>query len=288
MDPNAEKQRALAAQQLWDNFFFLAFVAMPSLSVTLLLRRRVGYRMIRPNLLMFAFFGLSAMGWASLLTGGLTGDLFNPSHFVMMAAAIAVTGSGIYWRHRAWQDIKRGVRWHTKSRGISYLSKILPLPESIIQRFVEPILCFVVGIFSVPIISLPLGIWLIVSGVALAAHESAIHEMQLNNMLDQLDGIVEGEVAADNHAFFTQDNTSATGPTIEQMAGSTVAFTPELLKQITLRRAAVEAREAAIDNQDIADSIAAQVKATEALSAAKAEDHTVFDAAIEGQSGHQE
>ena len=86
------------------------------------------------------------------------------------------------------------------------------------------------------------GTWLMFSGMCLGVLESLIYDVQLNRMLDQLDGIVESEVAAENDAFFHRDENQGqqvqTAPSIEQMAGITVGLSADLHQLVSKRRAA--------------------------------------------------
>ncbi len=226
-------------QMIWANTFMLIVLAVPSLTVMVLLRRKIGYRTIQPWMLLIAFCALAAMGGWSLVAGSF-GSSGGVGNYLMIAVAFAVTALAIIQRRSAWSSIKRGQRWHTKSRGISYLSA-LPFPEHIVQRFIEPAVCFVVGLLLLVTLSKMAGLWLIFSGLCLAVLEAIIYDIQLNNLLDQLDGMVEAEVAAENQEFFTQDKAKE-APSIEQMSGITVGFAPELNQLVAKRRAAKAAR----------------------------------------------
>jgi hypothetical protein len=161
----------------------------------------------------------------------------------MLFFPVFVTAIGFYQRRAAWNRIRSGERWHTKSRGISYLSAVLPLPEHIIQRFVEPFLCLGLGILCSAVFSAPLGLWIAFSGGCLMWMEAIIYDFKLNNMLDQLDALVEAEVATENDAFFSGETPASQPPSIEHMAGITVGFSPDLERQVAKRRAAKAARE---------------------------------------------
>lgn len=231
-------------QMIWANTLILVLLAVPSLSVMLLFRRKLGYRTIQPWMLFIIFFVLAAAGSGPALLGTLSADI-NPARYITTLAAFGVAGLGIFWRWSAWQSIKRGERWHTKSRGISYLHTLVPmLSEHIVQRYVEPFICMFVGLVFLSV-STPFGAWLFFSGAALAVMETLIYDIQLNNMLDQLDGLVEAEVFQENQAFFQQAQPGAEAPQIEAMAGVSVGFSPELQQMVAQRKAAAAARTAA-------------------------------------------
>jgi len=267
IDPG-HKNASPITQMVWGSGLPLLILAIPSLSIMVLFRRKIGYRTLQPWMLFIIFFVLFALGGGPALSGTLTEDA-SPARYLTVLAACVVTGLGMFWRWRAWQDIKRGVRWHTKSRGISHLHSVLPmLTEYVVQRYVEPFICMVAGIIFLHV-STPFGFWLFFSGASLAAMESMIHDIQINNALDQLDGIVEGEIAEENHAYFTQNQANINSPSIEAMSGIAVGFSPELQQQVARRRAAAEAR---------------QMATTDASAAAKAQDQTVLDTVIVDQS----
>ena len=245
-------------QMIWANSFLMIFLAIPSLSVMVLFRRKVGYRVIQPWMLFIIFFVLATLGSGPALLGTMSGDI-SPAHYLTTLAAFTVVGLGIFWRWSGWQSIRRGERWHTKSRGISYLHSALPmLSEFIVQRYLEPSICFILGLIFIRF-STPFGLWLLLSGGSLAVMESMIYDIQINNMLDQLDGIVEGEVAEENHTYFTQSRPDTAPPTIEAMSGVTVGFSPELQHMVAQRRAAVAARQAATENRGKAVATTSQV-----------------------------
>lgn len=232
-------------QMIWANTLLTVVLAVPSLTVMLLLRRKIGYRTIQPWMLLLAFMAMFMMGGGSLMAG------FSPfaaggsgaGKYLMLLAAFLVAGLGIMQRRAAWMRITQGERWHTKSRGLSHLA-FLPFSEHIVQRFIEPTVCAVLGFLFLSLGQTSMGIWLLFSGLCLAALEAIIYDVQLNQMLDQLDGLVEAEVAAENAAFFSQPQNGTEAPGIEQMSGVTVGFAPELQHLVEKRRAAKAARQA--------------------------------------------
>jgi hypothetical protein len=221
-------------QMIWANTLITLLLAVPSLSVMVLLRRKIGYRTLQPWMLMLAFLALFAMGAWSLISGSFASRNLGVTNALMLIIAFVMAASGFAQRRGAWKRIATGARWHTKSRGISFLAA-LPFPEHVVQRFVEPIFCIVAGFILMPTVSVMLGLWLAFSGACLGVLEGIIYDVQLNKMLDQLDGLVEAEVAAENNAFFSQGQTERQTPGIESMAGITVGFAPELQHLVNKR-----------------------------------------------------
>lgn len=224
-----------------------------SLFPMVLLRHKIGYRTLKPMLITSMAFMLCLVSCEAAIAMFLMGlSTMSTMRFILPAA---ITGLAVYHRFAAWRRITEGERWHTKSRGVSYLSKFLPWSEHIVQRYAEPVACLMVG-FIISMIhthflffgwfNLPdMGLYLMFCGICLGAMEAIIYDVQLNRMLDQLDGLVESEIVTENDVFFNQEKTGllpSAAPGIEQMAGIAVGFSPELEKQVARRRAANAAR----------------------------------------------
>jgi hypothetical protein len=111
----------------------------PAITVMVFIRRKVGFRMLKPSRLIAMFVILTVINDVfGMFSHGL-GFFFSNYAWVML-------GFGFFQRWLRWRDICRGERWHTMSPGISYL-EALPLPSFLtvqrrIYRFVEPILCY--------------------------------------------------------------------------------------------------------------------------------------------------
>lgn len=234
------------SQMIWANTFLLILLAIPSLTLIVLLRRKPGYRTVQPWMLALGFLVMFMMGGASLLSGTVGG--LGPGNYAMLIAAFAVLIAGVFWRWHAWVSLLRAERWHTKSRGVSYLA-FLPFREYIIQRYIEPAICIALGMLAVAIFAPSLGIWLIFSGTFLGLYEGLIHEVQVNNILDQFDASIDAEVAGENDAFYRNGQNP---PSIENSAGVSVGLAPELERAIAHRRASsqVATAQAAVTDQD--------------------------------------
>ena len=229
------------SQMIWANTLLLILFAIPSLTLVVLLRRKPGFRTVQPWMLALAFlvmffFSGAVVAALSILSFHFSG--IDPGQLAMLIACLAVLLMGIYWRVHAWRVITKGDRWHTKSRGVSYISAVLPFPEHIVQRYIEPGICYVAGLIIYRFLPAfaNLGLWLVFSGLCLTLWEGLIYEVQLNTMLDQYDALIDSEVVAENQAYFSGEKTG-NPPTIEQTAGISVGFAPELERAIAARRA---------------------------------------------------
>jgi hypothetical protein len=218
------------------------FLVAPTLPVTVFLRRNVGFRVLKPWVIYLAFIIVNTAGWIALAGGGLmqSGATEGMIFFVANLAFLALS---IFWRYTAWNIIRRGDLWHTKSRGVSYLS-FLPLRDDKIQRFVEPAICFVLGLVLLPVFKI-LAAWLIFSGLGLLVLEQLIYDWQLNMMLDQYDGIIDAQVAGQTAEIFSGQSSDKTPLTITEACGVSVVVAPELHEMIAKRRAEKAARAAA-------------------------------------------
>ena len=87
------------------------------------------------------------------------------------------------------QDATR-LFWHSYSEGISWLS-FLPLSEIKCNRFIDPIICFIVGFIIAATFSDALGGWLMFSAFSLYTVEMFLYESRIEKLLDQIDGMCD-------------------------------------------------------------------------------------------------
>jgi len=216
------------------------FLVAPTLPVTVFLRRSLGFRVLKPWVIYLAFIIFNTFLWFSLAKGAALGN--QTELFILLAADVAFMALSIYWRYTAWGIIKRGELWHTRSRGVSYLG-FLPFTESKIQRFVEPAVCFVLGVVLFKFFTI-MAIWLMLSGMGLLVLEQIIYDIQLNAMLDQYDGIIDAKVAADNADYYSGKAKEKDTPSITESSGVSVFVAPELHEMIAKRKAERAAQKA--------------------------------------------
>jgi hypothetical protein len=184
----------------------LALFGVPAMTVIVFLRHDIGYRLIKPsliafitfallayavgvNLVVYAFARVSALAPTALFFGV---EGYRPQ-LAMFAFALLFLGVAIHHRRKGW-EIAIAKDWHTMSRGASWIKDkaLHSTPELKIQRFIEPLLCFAVGLVLL-YVSLSLGLWVMFAGVALWIVEAVVYDLALNRMLDEHDARVEAK-----------------------------------------------------------------------------------------------
>lgn len=201
-DPNApEMAKAAYLAQVTLPYFeqLRAIVAIVmivlgwwSVSLEVFLRRDFGERYMSFIRLFMGFMimGLSAGGFqlASLAdsnplsrAGGFL--FFQFIYFGYMVAAI-VHLVRIQLRNR------QGVRWYSMSFGVSWLS-FLPVKDWLLYRYIEPGLCFLVGLV-ISLVSGAAGTWVMIAAVALVIKNNIAYNQARAALLDSIDA----EIAA--------------------------------------------------------------------------------------------
>lgn len=198
----------------------------PAMPIIVLIRRKPGYRFLSPIKLLVVFILLNVL----TVFSGLSGRA--PSILILQVFAWGTLILGLIKRKLRWRDIKRGVSWHTWSRGISSLS-FLPLSDSNLKRWVEPIAVIIIGaLLAIPFTFF--GFYLVVAGLCLFLFEAWDYENSLNMMLDQLDSLVDSEVMGGNIDYYSQPNVPQRP--LEQTAGIPTGIAPDIEVQIQRRR----------------------------------------------------
>jgi hypothetical protein len=209
---------------------------LPAITIMVFMRRKVGFRMLKPSWLIgMAFF----LMFINDLTVALpfvhpAGTIFYEFPYVMLLF-------GFFQRYRRWRDLCSGQRWHTLSPGISYL-ELLPLPAFLrahrrIYRFLDPLACFIFSMFFGVFFSEPLARWLAFSSFALFIYEQALFERQLDRDLDILDGLVAAEVQTETVEHFAGPQGDEESRTLEDTAGIPTGVAFDIHRQIETRRA---------------------------------------------------
>jgi hypothetical protein len=190
------------------SMLLLALFGVPAMTVMVFLRKEIGYRLIKPSLIAFITFVLLAYAVGVNLVAYAFGRAFSgtPSgntaffqvsayrpQFAVLIFALLFLFLAVRHRRRGWAMAILN-DWHTMSRGASWIKdKALPSTSELkIQRFVEPLVCFVVGLLLL-FASLSLGLWVMFSGVALWIVEAIVYDIALNRMLDEHDARVEAK-----------------------------------------------------------------------------------------------
>ena len=155
-------------------------------SVMVLLRRRLGFRVLSPFVLFFIFICLTFLS-------GFGDPAHRPQDVFYFAAVMLITG--VLKHFVGWFN---PVKVHTYYIGDSWLQSLRwPLwmqRNRIIPRFVDPVFTFLIGFALLKLGSPLLGILLMVSGLSLRWLEFHIHQKELNQRFDTADGLVESEI----------------------------------------------------------------------------------------------
>ena len=179
-----------------------------ALSVHMFIRRKIGYRVADPVILivlfLLMFFGPDAilipLGW---ITG--VRILYLPQAQIAFAIfGLAMVSLGLFHRFRHWQHIKRAEQntWMTTSRGVSHF-EFLPIPQHITYRFVDAGVCFFVGWL---ISGEWLGYWVMASAVCFMLVENQSYNSQLNHTLDMLDSMIAARAQARLIEFYKPES----------------------------------------------------------------------------------
>jgi hypothetical protein len=202
--------------------FTVCFPVMP------LLRRKLGYRFISlPRLLIMlvvlwvagTFFAFSSIG---------------RNIWLLYLFALAFLVVGIVARQLRWNDIKKGIPWHSRSRGISWFNSFLPFSDSVVKRFVDPASVFIVGLLFAFVLQPLLGYYLLAAAVCMFAWESYDYQRSIDLMLDQLDALVDSEVISENVEYYQQPNPRQRP--LEETAGIPTGVAPDLQAALERRR----------------------------------------------------
>jgi hypothetical protein len=208
----------------------------PAITIMVFMRRKVGFRMLKPSRLI----GMAFFLW-------FIGDLFSllpftqPPGFIYNRFPLLLLAVGFLERYRRWRELCSGERWHTMSPGISYF-ELLPLPAILrshrrIYRFVDPAACFIFSMLFGIFFSQPLARWFAFSSFCLFIFEQTLFEKQLDRDLDILDGLVAAEVQNETVKHFEGPQPDEEQRTLEDTAGIPTGVSFDIHKQIELRRA---------------------------------------------------
>jgi hypothetical protein len=125
----------------------------------------------------------------SFLGGFTSGDDWS-----LVLFAIASLFKGFWERRNRKAEIRRGEPIHTLSHGVTWFD-FLPLRQDLVERFVDPGVSFILGAFLHKI-GFVLGSWLMVTSVAFAIVERAVHLKGEDRFLDDIDTGIEAKLRA--------------------------------------------------------------------------------------------
>lgn len=190
-----------------------------AISVMVFLRRRMGYRVLKPLHLLGAAIMMGGMAFF-----GLLGSMFGQPSVALMATnpllnlcGMGVFVFGMFQRHQRWKEIKRGEDWHTYYKGTSWLEYLPFWPaflrhEDRISRFLDPLLCFVLGMFFFSCGMPGFGLWLLVAGFCLFGYEALAYEAAHEREMNMYDSDIESRATAEIMQEMQQRRTLAANP----------------------------------------------------------------------------
>ncbi len=226
-----------------DKMKIVQYLAIfPALTIMVFMRRKVGFRMLKPTRIIGMAFFLSVVddmvNMLPLVKS--TGVVFTEFPMVLMIA-------GFSQRYLRWKELCRGERWHTLSTGVSYL-ELLPLPAILkshrrIYRFLDPIAVFIFAMFFGSFVSMYLARWFAFSALCLFIFEQTLYEKQLDRDLDILDGLVAAEVQSETVEHFAGSQPAQQERTLQDTAGIPTGVAFDIHRQIEIRRAAIKEAE---------------------------------------------
>jgi hypothetical protein len=163
---------------------------VPALTVMVMLRRDLGYRLLNPPSLIAVTGFLAAV--AVLAQPG--NEDAQPIDLLFFALGALVLG--MYQRLKRWLELNRGIRQHSYYIGTSpfdyHWLPIFCRRNRRMARLIDPIFCALIGLAVFPW-SRALAMWLVFSGFCLRSYEYAVHQKQRNMDLDLVDGLIVSE-----------------------------------------------------------------------------------------------
>lgn len=202
----------------------------PALTVAVLLRKNLGYRLLNP-------LHICGMAFLLFVLGSMAGGV--PNHEALQLFAVLVFFFGIAQRIRRWIDARRGIRLHSYYIGDSRFEfKRMPAFLRRNRRFTrlfDPLLCIISGVWLLEPCR-PLGLWLLVSGCALRALESSVQRRSQERERDTLDNIIESEVQEEVVERYSMRIHNQTGGTVNGIpTGCSADIEKTILRRKTKR-----------------------------------------------------
>jgi hypothetical protein len=178
-----------------DFYFAQWFTQFPALTIQVILRRDVGYRVLNPLKLIAVMGGLAVI--AILATPG--NEDARPTDLLVFAGISFLFG--LAQRIRRWLDVDKAARQHSYYVGSSPFD-FRWLPNFIrrnrrVARYFDPLACALIGVTLLPY-TRALAMWLIFSGFCLRALEHQIFAKERNRDLDLSDSVIMAEQQARN------------------------------------------------------------------------------------------
>ena len=205
----------------------------PALTVIVLLRGDVGYRLLEPKHL-FATNGLLAF------VAYLFHETYPEGHLEwLFLFAIFSCLSGLTQRTKRWTEYKKGLFSHSFYIGTSGF-EVLPLPkcfkrERRLGRIADPLCCAATGYALLPTCH-ALALWLLFSAMCLSVYEAAVYQKELNKKLDVLDGLRESNIHTRDVETFEQAPPPQKPTKSHSQVGIPTGIGPDIATQIKRRK----------------------------------------------------
>ena len=198
------QQQKSTFTSLLENYAFAKWLTQfPALTLMVILRRDMGYRLLNIGALT-AVFGL-------LFLGTMLAFPSNDPAKTVPLLIFAVLGylNAIAQKIRRWRDWNRGIVIHSYYLGSSPFD-FSWLPDFMrrnrrVARYGDPIICAIIGLALFPF-SHALSIWIVFSAFCLRAYEHQIFQRELHRGFDFEDSVIEAEIVIE------QQNTTANQP----------------------------------------------------------------------------
>src|ERR1700690_2789009 len=175
------KQQQPSGPSFMETYAFVQWgMKFPALTLMVLTRTGIGYRLVNPLTLM-AVFGLLAVVTILATPGN---EAAHPEHLLIFTGVGFV--SGLVQRIRRWSDLNRGVIHHSQYIGTSRLD--FPwLPHFVrrnrrVARYVEPVVFAGIGLTLLPY-SHALAMWLVFAAFCLRGFEDQVFRRERNRDL---------------------------------------------------------------------------------------------------------
>jgi len=161
---------------------------LPALTLMVLTRKDIGYRLLRPVRLLLVTAILAIVAILAMP------DSNNPGPGALLIFAVVVFASGMSQRIRGWRQLDQNIFDHSYYIGTSRLEWVIPWPQFMLRhrrvaRYVEPLVWVALGILLMPIMAL-LGFWLLLAGLCLRVYEDSIFRRERNRDLDIADSVI--------------------------------------------------------------------------------------------------
>lgn len=203
MQPSPEGQ--LSLHQKTD--LARAIIVLPSLSVIVFLRRRIGFRLLDSGWYV-------AVAIVVFLISQFTFDASRKFPHAMDWYALAILLFGAFHRAVAWFQFRKGTQPHSYSSGISIMqtrgTRPFVVRHNLINRIFDPLFAAAIGITIREAISAPFGNWLICAAVSLFCYELFIQSNTANRELDTADGLMEVSIQSKSVERFKGTANAAT------------------------------------------------------------------------------